>query len=134
MAVDGISRKMTVRLADRVLSRIRKELLAVRMAFGFVRAADKSLLALGMFVVGLAHATPRGWFRQVLARLGVRHVCVQPRRLLGFRLLVDPTDSGHTCVLDEFFLPPVAYDFDLLRFCPTAVIDCGAHIGTFALV
>jgi FkbM family methyltransferase len=52
----------------------------------------------------------------------------------GYEVAVNPSDSGHTCIVAEFFAAPVACDLSLIEFDPQAVIDCGAHIGVFTLL
>ena len=37
-------------------------------------------------------------------------------------------------VVEEFFVPPVSCDLDLIAFEPSAIVDCGAHIGVFTLL
>ena len=107
---------------------------ALPLAAAFARAADGARAAGPLFAAGLAHATPPTWAGRFLRTLGVRRLWLRPRRLGGNRLAIDPCDRGHTCVVEEFFVPPVACDLALVDFEPGAVIDCGAHIGVFTLL
>lgn len=121
-------------LIHRATRRARKEGAAVHQAAALGRAADGPLAAAAMFAVGMAHATPARWCSRVLHGLGVQRLRLRPRRLEGYELAVNPSDSGHTCVVEEFFVPPVACDLALIEFDPAAIIDCGAHIGVFTLL
>jgi FkbM family methyltransferase len=106
---------------------------ALPQALAFARAAEGRAAA-ALFVAGLAHATPAAWGGRLLRLLGIRRLSLRPRRLGGDRLVIDPTDRGHTCVVEELFVPPVAYDLALVTFEPGAILDCGAHIGVFSLL
>jgi FkbM family methyltransferase len=121
-------------LIHRATRRARKEGAAVHRAAAVGRAADGPLAAAAMFAVGMAHATPARWCSRVLHGLGVERLRLRPRRLEGYELVVNPSDGGHTCVVEEFFVPPVACDLALVEFDPAAIIDCGAHIGVFTLL
>src|SRR5437588_3344708 len=118
----------------RAIRRARHEAGALRQAVRLARAADGPLAAAVVFAAGMAHATPRRWGSRALAGLGITRLILHPTRMGGDALAVDPADSGHTCVVEEFFVPPVAYDLSLIDFEPAAVIDCGAHIGVFTLL
>jgi FkbM family methyltransferase len=48
-------------------------------------------------------------------------------------LRLDPSDLSHLAVADEILLQKV-YDLSLVPFTPDLILDCGAHIGTFALL
>jgi len=125
---------MTPPLMQRVGRAARTALSAVPLAAAFVRAGDGPRAAGAMFVAGLAHATPATWGGRLIRLFGVRRLSLRPRRLGGDRLVIDPYDRGHTCVVEELFVPPVAYDLALVAFEPAAIIDCGAHIGVFSLL
>jgi FkbM family methyltransferase len=121
-------------LIHRATRRARKEGEALRQAAALGSAADGLIAAAAMFVAGMAHATPARWGSRMLHGLGVERLRLRPRRLEGFALAVNPSDSGHTCVVEEFFVPPVAYDLAGIAFDPAAIVDCGAHIGLFTLL
>jgi FkbM family methyltransferase len=121
-------------LLQRVTRRAGREASAVREAAAFGRAADGVVNAAAMFVAGMAHVTPARWGSRVLTGLGVERLRLRPRRLDGYEVAVNPSDSGHTCVLGEFFVPPVACELSLVEFDPPVIIDCGAHIGLFTLL
>jgi FkbM family methyltransferase len=121
-------------LIRRAVRRARKESLAVGRAVTLARSADGLRATPALFLVGMAHATPARWAGSLLRAGGVARLRLRPRRLQGYELVVDPSDGGHTCVVEEFFVPPVAYDLELITFTPSAVIDCGAHIGAFTLL
>lgn len=87
-----------------------------------------------MAVAGMAFSTPGLWGRRVLSWLGVRELRLHPARLDGAALAIDPGDHGHLCVVEEFFMAPLAYDLSLVPFEPSAIVDCGAHIGAFTLL
>jgi len=125
---------VTEGLLGRATRRAGREASAVWQAAAFGRAADGVVAAAAMFAAGMAHATPARWGSRVLRRLGVERLRLRPRRLDGYEVTVNPSDSGHTCVIEEFFVPPVAYDLSLVEFDPPVVIDCGAHIGLFTLL
>lgn len=112
----------------------RKAAAAMRRAAALARAADGAAAMPALFAVGMAHALPARWVSRVLHGLGVSRVRLRPTRLAGYELLVNPSDTGHTCVVEEFFVPPVCYDLSLVGFEPAAVIDCGAHIGLFTML
>lgn len=118
----------------RAARRARKEGEALRQAAAIGSAADGLVASAAMFVAGMAHATPARWGSRLLHGLGVDRLRLRPRRLEGFALAVNPSDSGHTCVVEEFFVPPVAYDLADIGFEPAAIVDCGAHIGVFTLL
>jgi FkbM family methyltransferase len=48
-------------------------------------------------------------------------------------LLIHPADWSQTVIFDEIFVRH-NYDLSKLPFGPSAVIDCGAHIGMFSLL
>jgi FkbM family methyltransferase len=125
---------MTEGLLRRARRRAGREVSAVREAAAFGRAADGALATAAMFAAGMAHATPARWGGRVLRRLGIERLRLRPRRLEGYEVAVDPADGGHTCVVEEFFIPPVACELALVTFEPPVVIDCGAHIGLFTLL
>jgi len=118
----------------RLARRAGKEGAALHQAAAIARAAVGPRAAAAMFAAGMAHATPARWGSRVLLGLGVTRLRLHPRRLDGYELAVNPSDSGHTCVVEEFFVPPVACDLALVEFEPAAIIDCGAHIGVFTLL
>ncbi len=68
------------------------------------------------------------WFSKLMPRLWLR-----PRALCGLRLLIDPTDWSQILIFDEIFLHN-NYDLRRLQFVPSAIVDCGAHIGMFSLL
>lgn len=121
-------------LLRRLARRAGKEGAALHQAAAIARGADGPRAAATMFAAGMAHATPTRWGSRVLHGLGVARLRLHPRRLDGYELSVNPSDSGHTCVVEEFFVPPVACDLALVAFEPAAIIDCGAHIGVFTLL
>ena len=121
-------------LIHRLTRRVRREAAAVSQAAAIGRAADGPRAAAAMFAVGMAHATPARWGSRMLDGLGVARLRLHPRRLDGYELAVNPSDSGHTCVVEEFFVPPVSCNLELMTFEPAAIVDCGAHIGVFTLL
>jgi FkbM family methyltransferase len=58
---------------------------------------------------------------------------LSPKKLGGLQLLIDPTDWSQTVIFEEVFLRS-SYDLDKVKFAPSVVIDCGAHIGMFSLL
>jgi FkbM family methyltransferase len=58
---------------------------------------------------------------------------VRPAALRGATLELDGGDFTHAATYEEIFLE-ITYDLSLISFQPQAVIDCGAHIGTFTLL
>lgn len=125
---------MTESLLRRATRRAGREASAIREAIAFGRAGHGIAASGAMFAAGMAYATPARWGGRVLTRLGVERLRLRPRRLDGYEITVNPSDSGHMCVVEEFFVPPVACDLSLVPFEPAAVIDCGAHIGLFTLL
>lgn len=61
------------------------------------------------------------------------HIWIRPRLLKGLWLRIDPTRMSHFTIYEELLIEN-AYDLDLLRFTPDAVIDCGAFEGYFSLL
>lgn len=125
---------MTPPLMRRAARAARTAHAAVPLAAAFARAADGPRAAGAMLVAGLVHATPATWGGRLLRLFGLRRLSLRPRRLDGDHLVIDPYDRGHTCVVEELFVPPVAYDLALVPFEADAIIDCGAHIGAFSLL
>lgn len=121
-------------LLRRATRRAGREASAVRDAAAFGRAADGIVAAAAMFAAGMAHATPARWGGRFLNRVGVERLRLRARRMDGYEVAVNPSDSGHTCVIEEFFVPPVACELSLVEFDPPVIIDCGAHIGLFTLL
>ena len=125
---------MTPPLLHRVGRGARTARDAFPQAVAFARAADDRRGAGALFAAGLAHATPATWGSRLLGLLGIRRLVLRPRRLGGDRLIINPADRGHTCVVAEFFIPPETCDLALVDFEPEAIVDCGAHIGVFTLL
>lgn len=125
---------MPAAFLPRAARRVRHEIAAVRHAVAFGRAADGPVSAAAMFAAGLAYATPRRWAGLALAWLGIRRLRLSPGRLGGGALWVNPRDGGHLCIVEEFFVPPLACDLSLVTFTPALILDCGGHIGAFTLI
>jgi FkbM family methyltransferase len=123
---------------DRFLTRLRRrarhERAAIGQAVAVGRAAAGYPAGVAMFAVGMAFATPGRWGAAWLRGAGIERLRLRPRRLAGDQLAVNPCDSGHGCVVAEYFVEPVACDLALMPFEPAAIIDCGAHIGVFTLL
>lgn len=122
-----------MRLVRRLLRRIGSEGRAVARAVTWARHGLGGWSS-SMFVAGMARATPAAWAARLLSAAGVHALTLRPARLDGGALVIDPADAGHTCVFEEVFLPPVAYDLSLVPFAPAVVLDCGAHIGAFTVL
>lgn len=60
-----------------------------------------------------------------------RVIHVRPSALAGGPVAVDATDLGQLMSFEEVFVQRV-YDLAAVPFVPTAVLDCGAHVGYFS--
>ncbi len=90
---------------------------------------------LKMLVVGYARGHNFGCSGAIsrIGRILFPEIAVRPSLLDGLTLHLDPSDLSHLAVADEFFLQKV-YDLSLVSFTPDLILDCGAHIGMFALL
>jgi FkbM family methyltransferase len=89
---------------------------------------SKALAAL-MAVVSPTTGTSRPW----AAALSPKLIWLTPNRLNGKRLLISPTDWSQTVVYEEIFVSR-GYDLSAVPFHPRHIVDCGGHIGMFALL
>ena len=88
-----------------------------------------------MLVVGYARGHNFG-STDLISRIGrtlFPEIAVRPSSLGGLTLHLNPSDLSHLAVVDEIFLQKV-YDLGRVPFAPDLIVDCGAHIGMFALV
>jgi len=92
---------------------------------------DKITLGLfGLVAPTINNAGRRRW--RLVSSL-MPNVWLKPKRLRGLRLLIDPADWSQTMIFDEVFLKG-SYDLTKVKFQPSVIIDCGAHIGLFSLL
>lgn len=60
-------------------------------------------------------------------------LCLRPKKLCGHAVYVDAADSSHIDIFDEVMLEE-AYDLERIPFTPDCIIDCGGHIGLYAML
>lgn len=58
---------------------------------------------------------------------------VWPAALRGQAVTVNPTDLGQLISFEEIFVESV-YELSRVPFTPTAIVDCGAHVGFFSVL
>jgi FkbM family methyltransferase len=89
---------------------------------------------INLAVLGFARGHPFD-ANDLLARLGrrvYRTIQVRPASLRGLRVELDARDISQLVVFEEVIRDDL-YDFRLVPFTPDLIVDCGAHIGLFAM-
>lgn len=97
-----------------------------RRVAAFVTAGGSPAQWLRLALLGWSRDNPSGaaarWFHAV---------DVRPAILRGQRLTINPRDIGQLISFEEVFVEAV-YELGLVPFTPTAIFDCGAHVGFFS--
>ena len=101
----------------------------MRRFTGSVCGRRSKVLAAIMGVVSPRAGTSRSW----VAAFSPTSIWLTPKRLNGKRLLISPTDWSQTIVYEELFVYS-GYDLSQVPFQPDHIVDCGGHIGMFALL
>jgi FkbM family methyltransferase len=102
-------------------------------AFGKEGLAARDKLK--MLVLGYArgHNFSASDFIARVGRMLFPEIVVRPSLLSGLSLRLDPSNLSHLVVAEEILVRRV-YDLSLVSFRPDLILDCGAHIGMFALL
>ncbi|HWY51298.1 MAG TPA: FkbM family methyltransferase [Chthoniobacterales bacterium] len=106
-----------------------------RQIAAFGRTGFATSDKLKMLVVGYARGHNFG-ANDLISRIGrtlFPEIAVRPSSLGGLTLHLDPSNLSHLVVADEIVREQV-YDLNLVPFTPDLILDCGAHIGMFALL
>jgi len=108
---------------------------SIRQILSFARSARRPWNAWQLAVLGWSRGhqfSSPDRLSRCLYRL-YPSLLVRPAALRGAILELDGGDFTHALAYEEIFLEKT-YDLNLVPFQPQAVIDCGAHIGTFTLL
>ncbi|MGH7213707.1 MAG: hypothetical protein ACREIT_02945 [Tepidisphaeraceae bacterium] len=102
----------------------------------FVRHARSPAQWPAFATIGYARGHPFGG-RDLAARVGrtlwPSIVVARPAGWRGSSIELDPADLGHLVSFEEIVVDG-AYDLGLVPFTPDLILDCGAHIGLFAVL
>ena len=105
----------------------------LRFVARFARSAHSWRDLSGACILGVARGSPFAGTK-LISSLG-RHlfpsVCLRPRRLNGERVWIETCDLGQLISYEEILVDGT-YDLGLVSFQPSAIVDCGSHVGLFA--
>lgn len=104
----------------------RSVLRRLRRVIAFVRISRSPAQWLPLALLGWARDNPASLAARWFPAIGVR-----PALLHGSGLTIKTQDLGQLVSFEEVFVESV-YELDLVPFTPTAIFDCGAHVGYFA--
>src|ERR1041385_588523 len=102
--------------------------------YSFMRKAQSCRDAFRFAILGVARGHPFS-ADTTLARWGRKFwpsITVRPKGFRGAAVNIDPRDLGQLISFQEIIVEQ-GYDFALVPFEPTHILDCGAHIGLFAV-
>jgi len=107
----------------------------VSALFGYTRCAVDLAAIPPLLILGFVRRRPfsRADLISRLARRCSPTLRIRAKRFGGRSINLDTTDISHAIIAEEFLIDG-QYDLTNVKFTPSLILDCGAHIGMFSVL